>query len=218
MTAGGPGPGVSPGGPVYGAEHARPRAGTWVLGAAALYLASVGLVTGGLSGLFLVVGVIGLATASHALLTGRRTWALIPSRGVAAGCLAAGLAMTSIGAALLNPVIDPNLAAGSASTATAPVAGADSDAPGETAGEAAAPTAQKAPAPPPAEISMAQAEVTPPVIDERRVIDATTDTFAGMFAGPSSDTFADASAMTLLELPARNTCRTALPSNCRIPD
>lgn len=215
MTAPVPGTGrsVRRSRPVRRADHARPRAGTWVLGGAALYLASVGLVTGGPSGLLLVVGVIGLATASHALLTGRRTWALIPSRGVAAGCLAACLVMTSFGAALSHPVSDPDLAAGSASTATAPVAGSAGDAAGETAADTAA--ARKAPATPPAEITMAQAGVTPPIIDERRVIGTSTDPFADMFAG----TFAGTFAMTLLEAPpAKNTCRMALPSICRIPD
>lgn len=199
--------------PVRGAGRGRLRAGTWVLGGASLYLAFVGLVTGGLPGLLLVVGVIGLATASHALLTGRRTWALIPSRTVAAGCLAACLVLTSFGAALSNPVIDPDLTAGSASTATARMAGSAADTDGDVAGDVAADSAtdsaanpagaKEAPATPAAEITMAQARVTPPIIAERKVI------------GTSADTFA----MTLLEaLPVKNTCRMALPSTCRIPD
>ncbi|TFB47001.1 hypothetical protein [Cryobacterium tagatosivorans] len=195
--------------PVRGAGRGRPRAGTWVLGGASLYLALAGLVTGGLPGLLLVVGVIGLATASHALLTGRRTWALIPSRTVAAGCLAACLVLTSFGAALSNPVNEPDLAAGSASNATARIAGSAADTDGDVAGDSAADSAAdsagatEAPAAPPAEITMAQARVTPPIIAERKVIGTSTDTFA----------------MTLLEaLPVKNTCRMALPSTCRIPD
>ena len=121
--------------------------------AIALLLTSVGAAGWGLAGLLVSTGAIGLVTASYALLTGRRTWALIPSRTVAAGALSACLVLTSFGAALApSPGVDgPNVAA-SIDLRSA-------------ASRAAAPDAQ---------ISIAAAEVTPPVIAERKVVVSTT--------------------------------------------
>lgn len=205
------------------ARRARPPASTWVLGGSALYLALVGLITGGPAGFLLMVGVTGLVTASYALLTGRRSWALLPSPGVAAASLAACLILTSFGAALSHSGDDDlNLAANSFSSAASPetaegsnaepASAADSAAASASASASSASASAKAAPAPPAETIIDTARVAPPIIAERTVIaERTIIDAAGKAIGSS--------AMTLLdELPAQNACRLALPSPCRIPD
>jgi len=220
-----------------------------VLGGSALYLALVGLITGGPAGFLLVVGVTGLITASYALLTGRRSWALLPSPGVAAASLAACLILTSFGAALSHPGDDDlNLAANSSSSAAAPETAEGSNAEPDSAADSAAASAAaaassaassaaasaaasasasasaKAAPASPAETTIDTARVAPPIIAERTVIGTATGVI-GTAIGTvgtiidAAGTAIGSSAMTLLdELPAQNTCRSALPSPCRIPD
>jgi len=202
-----------------------------VLGGSALYLALVGLLTGGPAGFLLVVGVTGLVTASYALLTGRRSWALIPSPGVAAASLAACLILTSAGAALSHPGDDDlNLAANSSSSAAAPDTAegssaepAPAPAPASDSTSASAAAAAKAAPASRAGTTIDTARVAPPIIAERTVIGtagAVLDTARGAVGTiiDAAGTAIGSSAMTLLdELPAKNACRSALPSPCRIP-
>ena len=199
-------------------RRARPPASTWVLGGSALYLALVGLITGGPAGFLLVVGVTGLVTASYALLTGRRSWALLPSPGVAAASLAACLILTSFGAALSHSGDDDlNLAANSFSSAASPETAEGSNAEPASAADSASASAKAAPAPP-AETTIDTARVAPPIIAERTVI-AERKAIAERTIIDAVGTAIGSSAMTLRdELPAQNTCRSALPSPCRIPD
>ena len=209
-------------------RRARPPASTWVLGGSALYLAVVGLLTGGPAAFLLVVGVTGLVTASYALLTGRRSWALLPSPGVAAASLAACLILTSFGAALSHPGDDDlNLAANSSSSAAAPetAEGPNAEpAPAADSASASASASAKAAPAPPAGTTIDTARVAPPIIAERTVI-GTAGAVTGTATGTpgaimdAAGTAIGSSAMTLLdELPAQNACRLALPSPCRIPD
>ncbi|SDJ84178.1 hypothetical protein SAMN05216282_10147 [Cryobacterium psychrotolerans] len=197
-----------------------------MLGGSALYLAMVGLLTGGPAGFLLVVGVTGLVTASYALLTGRRSWALLPSPGVAAASLAACLILTSFGAALSHPGDDDlDLAANSSSSAASPETAEGSRAEPASASDSAAASsdsasesesATAAPAPP-AETTIDTARVAPPIIAERTVIGTAIGTRGTII--DAAGAAIGGSAMTLLdELPAKNACRSALPSPCRIPD
>ncbi|MCU1636634.1 MAG: calcium-binding protein, partial [Cryobacterium sp.] len=62
-----------------------------------------GLGFAGIPGLLLVLGTVGFATAAYSLVTGRRSWALFPSRTLAAFVLAGCLASTTVGATLRHP-------------------------------------------------------------------------------------------------------------------
>lgn len=132
---------------------------TWVFAGIALLLTVFGAAGWGLAGFLLATGVIGLVTAGYALLTGRRSWALIPSRTIAAGTLSACLVLTSFGAALA-----PSAGDGSNLAATASGSAAATDL-GSAASLAKAPAAR---------ITIAAAQVTPPVITGRKAVVGTT--------------------------------------------
>ncbi|KFF58331.1 hypothetical protein JF66_19355 [Cryobacterium sp. MLB-32] len=66
--------------------------------------------TSGFSGLLLMVGSIGALTSLYSLLTGRESWAIIPSRRFAAVYLAGAVVVTVIGVSLAPPSIATDLA------------------------------------------------------------------------------------------------------------
>jgi len=158
----------------------------------ALALVILGAAGWGAAGFLVTFGVIGLATASHALLTGRRTWALIPSRMFAAGALASCLVMTSFGAALtparvadaanltasigadasgLASDLASNLASDLAATLAAP-----SSLESATSAAAAPTVADRVRVPAvAAKVTMAGPQVAPPVIAQRTVVGTTAN-------------------------------------------
>ncbi|MBB5639850.1 GmrSD restriction endonuclease domain-containing protein [Cryobacterium roopkundense] len=86
---------------------------TWVMLAASVLLVVLGTATSGLSGLLLMTGLIGALTALYALVTGRKSWATIPSRKFAAVALAGSLVVTIIGASVAPATVEDAPAAAS---------------------------------------------------------------------------------------------------------
>lgn len=80
----------------------RPRHSplTWVVGAALIVLLLVSAASAGLPGLLIAAGLIGALTALYSLISGRRSWAEIPSRRVASIALAAALITVVVGVTL----------------------------------------------------------------------------------------------------------------------
>lgn len=186
---------VSAGSRVKAPVHARRLWSTWSFAGIALALVILGTAGWGAAGFLVTVGVIGLATASHALLTGRRTWALIPSRTFAAGVLAACLVMTSFGAALtparmadaasLTASIGADASGLASDLASDLAATLTSASPLESeASPSAAPTVADRVRVPAiaAQIAMAEPQVAAPVIAERKVVGPAVRTPVGTTA------------------------------------
>lgn len=72
------------------------------LGVAGLFLL-VSLLTNGFGGLIIMAGFVGIVTALYVVVTGRQSWASIPSRKVAAITIAASVVMFAIGGAVSGP-------------------------------------------------------------------------------------------------------------------
>lgn len=70
-----------------------------VLFVSTAWLAFAGM-TQGLAGILLAAGVIGLMTATYSLVTGRRSWAFIPTRTIAAIVVAVATIALVIGGAI----------------------------------------------------------------------------------------------------------------------
>ncbi|GAA3888007.1 hypothetical protein GCM10022381_32420 [Leifsonia kafniensis] len=73
---------------------------TWIVGALALVLLIIGVSTTGMQGLLMMGGLLALITGAYALVTGRASWARLPSRKFAAAVLAASLVSIVIGTSL----------------------------------------------------------------------------------------------------------------------
>ncbi|SEB37134.1 Protein of unknown function [Paramicrobacterium humi] len=105
-------------------NHPKPRPRnslkSWIVGGILAIVALLGL-SAGVGGFLVIVGLIALITGTYALATGRRTWAAVPSRPVAAGVTAAALVVTLIGGGVYgaeNPDSDPVAAPTPTVTAT----------------------------------------------------------------------------------------------------
>lgn len=72
----------------------------WITTAAAVLFIVTGASTDGVPGLLVAIGVIGLITAIYTLVTGRRSWARLASRRIAAGAMAFALLATMVGGSL----------------------------------------------------------------------------------------------------------------------
>lgn len=72
---------------------------TWIVGAISLLLLIIGLASSGLAGLLIMGGLIGAITTLYVIITGRRSWAHIPSRKFAAITLAACVVAFGVGGA-----------------------------------------------------------------------------------------------------------------------
>ena len=82
----------------------RPTLSTWIVGAVVLLVLIIGGTTGGVPGVLIFLGLAGLVTALYVVVTGRRSWALIPTRKIGAIALAASLvAVISGGVTLDSP-------------------------------------------------------------------------------------------------------------------
>ncbi|WP_241979055.1 hypothetical protein [Cryobacterium sp. Hh7] len=89
--------------------------------------------TSGFSGLFLTIGSIGAFTSIYVLTTGRRSWAVIPTRKIASVVLAGALVAVFVGSSLAPASFDANLASTSAQpTATATPSATPSPTPSPT--------------------------------------------------------------------------------------
>jgi len=73
---------------------------TWVMLAASVVLIVLGTAKFGISGLLVSAGAIGVLTALYSLITGRKSWAIIPSRTFAAGALVAAVIVATVGISL----------------------------------------------------------------------------------------------------------------------
>lgn len=125
-----------------------PRPGTVIVIAIIAFFVLVGGASAGFPGMLMMAGLVGLGTALYSLVTGRKSWARIPSRGIAAAALVVALVTTSIGA--------------SAYDAPADLAGSETDVTTSAAVESApTPTPTKKPEPPAA--FTAEAPVDPDV-------------------------------------------------------
>lgn len=57
-----------------------PDPSTWVVGGIAVLLLIISVATGGIAALLITLGVVALLTAGYVVITGRRSWAMLPSR------------------------------------------------------------------------------------------------------------------------------------------
>jgi hypothetical protein len=95
---------------------------TWIIGAIALLLLIVGVSANGFGGLLLMGGLLALVTAAYVLITGRASWARLPSRKFAAVVVAASLVATGVGSALASDAGTSDSSALGASAITTPAA------------------------------------------------------------------------------------------------
>jgi hypothetical protein len=73
------------------------------VGALALVFLVIAAATGGISGLLIMLGTIAIPTGIYALLFGRRSWALIPSRKVGAMVIAGAVVAVAVGGSTVAP-------------------------------------------------------------------------------------------------------------------
>ncbi|MCU1558639.1 MAG: hypothetical protein JWN09_2634 [Microbacteriaceae bacterium] len=81
-------------------RRVKPVVSTWIVAGIAVILLISGTATSGFPGFLIMLGFIGLITALYSLATGRKSWALIPSRKIAAVVLAGCLVTTGVGGAI----------------------------------------------------------------------------------------------------------------------
>jgi len=110
---------------------------TGVMLGVSVSLIVLGAATSGASGLLLTAGYIGMLTALYSLVTGRKSWAILPSRKFAAAALAGALVVTVFGGALAAPNISNDLAV---TTGSSPSAAAPTDTATATATDTPKPT------------------------------------------------------------------------------
>ena len=91
---------------------------TWIMLGVSQVLLLVAASTGGFFGLFTMVSAIGALTAIYVLATGRQSWAVIPTRKVAAVTLAGALVVGIFGSSLAPASVDTNLASTSSQPTT----------------------------------------------------------------------------------------------------
>nr|WP_241982116.1 hypothetical protein [Cryobacterium ruanii] len=93
---------------------------TWIMLGVSLVLLLVAASTGGFSALFMTASAIGALTAIYVLVTGRRSWAVIPTRKVAAVALVGAIIVGIVGSSLVPAFVETDLASTSSQpTATA---------------------------------------------------------------------------------------------------
>ncbi|GAB3124994.1 HNH endonuclease family protein [Glaciibacter psychrotolerans] len=78
----------------------RPLRSTWIVGAIVLLVLVIAVASAGLPALLIMAGLATLLTAGYALITGRASWAHVPSRKVAAAAVAVSLVAMGMGASL----------------------------------------------------------------------------------------------------------------------
>lgn len=83
---------------------------TWVMLTASAVLLAFGAATSGLAGALLMAGLIGIVTALYSLITGRKSWAIIRSRTLAAVALTGAVILTIVGAYVMPPGVVEDLA------------------------------------------------------------------------------------------------------------
>jgi len=94
-----------------GVRRPRITVFTWViLGISVSLLVAVTAVSG-VSGLLVMAGFIAVLTALYSVITGRKSWAAIPSRRFAAIALVGALTVTAIGGAIASPTPADDIAA-----------------------------------------------------------------------------------------------------------
>jgi len=77
----------------------RPTLSTWLVGVPVVVLMIAGLAAEGLPLLLSLAGVTGIITSLYVLVSGRRSWASIPSRRIAGFVLLASLTLAIAGGA-----------------------------------------------------------------------------------------------------------------------
>ncbi len=92
---------------------------TWVGIGLTLFLLLLGA-SSGVGGVLLMAGLIGFFTAVYALVTGRRSWALIPSRKTAAAVLAGAVVVFVVSVSVSPAPADADLAGSAASASSSP--------------------------------------------------------------------------------------------------
>jgi hypothetical protein len=83
---------------------------TWIVLAGVALLLIISAASNGLSGVLMIAGLIGLGTALYSLISGRRSWAAIPSRRAAAVAVAGALVVMMVGTSLAPASADADLA------------------------------------------------------------------------------------------------------------
>ena len=75
----------------------NPALSTWLVGGVVLFVLVLGTIVGGIPGLLIFLGLAGMATALYVVVTGRRSWAMLPTRKIGAIALAASLVAVMVG-------------------------------------------------------------------------------------------------------------------------
>jgi len=121
--------------PLRSHPRLRPVASTWVVGAAVVLILLVTAATAGLGGFLTLAATAALFTGLYVVVTGRRSWALIPGRRAGAIVLVASLVAFGGGAALADsPEIDSTVAESPAPTPRSPAPTVPAPTPEATAG------------------------------------------------------------------------------------
>lgn len=81
-------------------EWFKPTISTWIVGGFLALFAFVALITGGIGSVLVLTASFGLFTGLYVLISGRRSWASVPSRKVGGIVIAASLLATFIGGAV----------------------------------------------------------------------------------------------------------------------
>lgn len=76
---------------------------TWIVGAILALVALVFVASGGVPGFFIGIGLIALVSGLYAVVSGRKSWALLPTRKIASIVAAAGLVTVMVGGGLNGP-------------------------------------------------------------------------------------------------------------------
>ncbi len=96
----------------------RPTASTWIVGAVLVLSAIIGTASSGVAGFLSVLSIAALITGVYVLVTGRQSWAKLPSRKLGMATLAAGLVFALVGGAS-GQRIEPDRVSAESPTASA---------------------------------------------------------------------------------------------------
>ncbi|TFC60812.1 DUF1524 domain-containing protein [Cryobacterium sp. TMB1-7] len=100
-----------------------PTVSTWIVGAVVLLVVAFAATSAGVSGFLIFLGLAGIVTALYVIVTGRRSWALIPTRKMGAVALAASLVAVMSGGIVGAAVgVPDNVVAESPTTSATPSA------------------------------------------------------------------------------------------------
>lgn len=97
----------------------RPTLSTWIVGAVVVLLVILGATVGGVPAAIAFLGLAGIVTALYVVVTGRRSWALIPTRKIGAITLAVSLVAVMSGGLAGAAVGVPDQTAAKSPTASA---------------------------------------------------------------------------------------------------